>query len=314
MVPQVPSYLVAHTALFAYGLGSIDGLHDRLGEIRDNVQDTRGEVFARQTGSRQHHVSDVAPMDFGFGFRQLTQMLQVGGSIVNLTDQADSLRAGWALDRGTTTVTPRAPDGVSQTRYSAHGFSAWLTWQHHDGWYADAVVGAQRYRGAVDTDLRGRDVARLRANGRLLSVETGYPFSLGAHWSLEPQIQVSWQTLTFQPLRDKDNVVAALTDAQQLTTRLGLRLRRITEGRLLPYARMDVVGSTGGRGQAVFGTSGNDLTLAGGRAGRQLRMGAGLVANPRANLQLYGEGTWRTAIGNHGFRGWAGNLGVRLTF
>jgi outer membrane autotransporter protein len=300
--------------LFAYGLGTIDGLHDRLGEIRETHAGTRGEVFARQTGSRQHYASDVAPMDFGFGFRQSTQMLQVGGSILSLTENTDSLRAGWALDRGTTTVTPSAPDGVSHTRYSAGGFSAWLTWQRHDGWYVDAVAGAQRYRGAVDTDLRGRDVARLRANGRLLSVETGYPFSLGAHWSLEPQIQVSWQTLTFQPLRDKDNVVAALTDAQQLTTRLGARLRRTTNGRLIPYARVDLVGSTGGRGHAVFDTPGDELTLAGGQAGRQLRMGAGLVANPLANLQLYGEGTWRTAIGSHGFRGWAGNLGVRLSF
>lgn len=314
VVPQVPSYLAAHTALFAYGLGAIDGLHDRLGEIRKNPTGTRGEVFVRQTGSRQHYASDVAPMDFGFGFRQSTQMLQVGGSIVSLSENTDSLRAGWALDRGTTTITPRAPDGVNQTRYSAHGFSAWVTWQCHDGWYVDAVVGAQRYRGAVDTDLRGRDVARLRANGRLLSVETGYPFSLGAHWSLEPQMQVSWQTLTFQPLRDKDNVVATLGDAQQLTTRLGARLRRTTDGRLTPYARVDVVGSTGGRGHAVFDTPGDDVTLAGGRAGRQLRVGAGLAANPWANVQLYGEGTWRTAIGNHGFRGWAGNLGVRLSF
>jgi len=314
VVPQVPSYLVAHTALFAYGLGSIDGLHDRLGEIRDNPLGTRGEVFARQTGSRQHHVSDVAPMDFGFGFRQSTQMLQVGGSIVNLTDQTDSLRAGWALDRGTTTVTPHAPDGVSQTRYSAQGFSAWVTWQQHDGWYVDAVVGAQRYRGAVDTDLRGKDIARLRANGRLLSVESGHPFQLGADWSLEPQVQLSWQTLTFQPLRDKDNVVAALGDAQQLTTRLGARLRHTTNGQWIPYARVDIVGSTGGRGHAVFDTPGDDMIFAGGRAGRQLRAGAGLVSNPWANVQLYGEGTWRTAIGSHGFRGWAGNLGIRVSF
>lgn len=314
VVPQVPSYLVAHTALFAYGLGAIDGLHDRLGEIRENPADTRGEAFVRQTGSRQHYASDVAPVNFGFGFRQSTQMLQVGGSVVSLTEDNDSLRAGWALDRGTTTVTPRAPDGVSQTRYSAQGFSAWVTWQQHDGWYVDAVIGAQRYRGAVDTELRGREVARLRANGRLLSMESGYPFRLGTDWSLEPQVQLSWQTLTFQPLRDKDNVVAAPSDAQQLTTRLGARLRRTTNGRWIPYARVDAVGSTGGRGHAVFATPGDDMILAGGRAGRQLRAGAGLVANPWANVQLYGEGTWRTAIGSHGFRGWAGNLGIRVSF
>ncbi|MFK2871899.1 autotransporter outer membrane beta-barrel domain-containing protein, partial [Dyella lipolytica] len=173
--------------------------------------------------------------------------LQLGGSILGWTGDKSSLRAGWAADAGTTTVTPqRTSIGGSSTKYKAHGASAWLTWQQDNGFYVDAIVGGESYNGKVSTDLRGSDVATIRAHGWTASVETGYPFQLGKGWTIEPQAQLMYQSLVFNDVVDKDNLAVKLGDVGQATYRLGARLTKSDNATFSPYLRADYINTVGG--------------------------------------------------------------------
>jgi outer membrane autotransporter barrel domain len=319
VVPQLPSYLVAPVALQNYGNLLNDGLHQRLGEIRESTYGASvgGEVFARYVGSQLSYTRNLSFQRYGYDFDQQINALQIGGGIVSLDNDAGSLRGGWALDSGTTRVTPSAADGSSRAKYYANGGSAWVTWQHGaSSLWIDGVLSATRYHGDVSTDLRGEDVGKLRAQGWTMSVETGLPLPLGGDWTVEPQFQVRVQRLSVSDFRDKDGLDIDLGTSTQITTRLGAQVARVANPVFSPYGRFDLLHTVGGN-PALMASS--EAWNAGdrfqtGRAGNSVRVAAGLTSQLTDHVQLYGEGNWQQRVGGYGLRGWAANAGVRVTF
>jgi outer membrane autotransporter protein len=318
LVPQMPSYIAAPTALLNYGDSMIDTLHQRLGEIRDvTPSDPHGcELFVRYIGSEQRYSSNLGFADYGFGFYQQINALQLGGSIVSWTTDTSSLRAGWAFDKGTTRITPNAPDGASAGRYDAHGVSAWMTWQQANGVYVDAVLGGERYQGDVDTQARDSAVANLRAASWTASVEAGYPFALGAGWSLEPQAQLKHQSLTFNNFTDADGLYTQIDVGGLTTTRVGARLTKTDNARFSPYLRADFIRTTGGGSQIYTSSNAWDTSGAfnGGRLGNSYRLGAGATSQLTSHLALYGEASYLHGTDSYGLRGWQANMGLRFNF
>jgi outer membrane autotransporter protein len=322
VAPQVGSYVSSATALLGYGGQTLDTLHQRLGEIR-NVQskdngDLGGEVFARYIGTQYRYSSDQNFQQYGYNFDQQINTLQLGGSIMGWTGDKSSLRAGWAVDSGTTTVTPKATSiGGSSTKYNAHGASAWLTWQQDNGFYIDAIVGGDSYNGKVSTDLRGSDVAKIRAHGWTASVETGYPFQLGKGWAIEPQAQLMHQSLVFNDVTDQDGLNVKLGNVDQTTYRLGARLTKSDNAKFAPYLRADYINTIGNRQQVDITSSdwqNVQASFAGGRAGASYRLGGGATSQFTKNFALYGELDYQGSINSYGTSGWTANVGLCWNF
>lgn len=324
VAPQVGSYVSSATALLGYGGQTIDTLHQRLGEIR-NVQakdndDLGGEIFARYIGTQYKYSSDRNFNQYGYDFDQQINTLQLGGSIMGWSTDKSSIRAGWAVDTGSTTVTPKATSiGGSSTKYNAHGAQAWLTWQQDNGFYVDAIVGGENYNGKVSTNLRGSDVATIRAHGWTASVETGYPFQLGKGWALEPQAQLKYQSLVFKDVQDQDALNVKLGNVGQATYRLGARLTKSDNAKFSPYLRADYINTVGGRQQVdVTSSEWTDVqaSFAGGRAGASYRLGAGATSQftKSKKLALYGEVDYQGALNGYGTSGWTANVGLRWNF
>ncbi|SEV93883.1 autotransporter outer membrane beta-barrel domain-containing protein [Luteibacter sp. 329MFSha] len=318
VVPQLASYLSAPTALLTYGDAMADGLHERLGDLRDGAPDRPlgGDVFARLVGSQLRYTSNLSFRRYGYDFAQRLDALQLGGSIVAVDGDAGSLRAGWAAERGRTRVTPKAPDGDSSAEFRASGVSAWTTWRHESGFWVDGVVGARRYSGDIGTAWRGADVARLRANAWSMSIEAGMPVAVGGDWSFEPRMQAHHQSLAFHTFTDADGLDVTPGRSKQTRVRLGARVARMPGGRFAPYASVDVMRTGGGaRSTRVSGSpSGTTDAFGSGRSGDLWRVAAGAVSQLTDHVQVYGQGTYQHFVGSYGMRGWSGNLGVRVTF
>lgn len=318
LVSQMPSYITAPTALLNYGDAMIDTLHQRLGEIRDVTPSDPhgGELFVRYVGSQQRYASNLGFADYGFGFDQQINALQLGGSIVSWIVGTSSLRAGWAFDKGTTRVTPNAPDGASAGRYDAHGASAWITWQQANGFYVDAVLGGEHYQGDVDTQARNSAVANLKAASWTASVETGYSFALGRGWSLEPQMQLKHQSLTFNNFTDADGLYTQIDVGGLTTIRGGARLAKTDDARFSPYVRADVIHTAGGDSHIDTSSSAWDASGAfnGGRIGDSYRLGAGATSQLSSHLALYGEANYLHGTDSYGLRGWQASMGLRFNF
>ncbi|WP_170207555.1 autotransporter outer membrane beta-barrel domain-containing protein [Luteibacter pinisoli] len=318
VVPQLPSYMLAPMALQNYGNTLSDGLHQRLGEIRDSAYgvDVGGEVFARAIGSQLNYSRNLSFQRYGYDFDQQINALQVGGGIVAVDDDQGSIRAGWALDHGTTRVTPSAADGNSHAKYYANGGSIWVTYQHGSGLWVDGVLGVRRFQGDVSTDLRGGDVGRLRAQGWTMSVEVGKPLPLGGDWTVEPQFQFRAQQLNFRDFRDKDGLDIRLGNSVQTTSRLGIQVGRTANPVLAPYGRLDLIHTSNGNPTLSASSEAWNTgdTFQTGNTGNAYRVAAGATSQLTDHVQLYGEGTWQHYVGNYGLKGWSANVGVRVTF
>jgi outer membrane autotransporter protein len=318
VVPQVPSYLSAPAALLRYGDMMSDGLHQRLGDIRQgsSAGPLGGEVFARYLGGQLRYSSNLSFERYGYDFDQQVNALQLGGSLIALDSDNGTLRAGWAADRGTTRVTPNAADGNSTAKYRANGVSAWITWQHGDGLWVDGVLGSIRYRGDVGTDMRGADVGRIRANGWTMSVEAGLPIAIGGDWTVEPRFQLKHQQLAFRDFTDTDGLDIRLGTAKQTTAVLGGRISRTAQPRFMPYASVDVSHSSQGDPMATVSSEAANVRgrFGSGKVGNAYKLAAGVVSQVSDRVQLYGEGNYQHFVGGYGMRGWAGNVGLRVSF
>lgn len=314
VAPQVPSYLSAPAAAFAYADGMSTSLHERLGEIRDHAFEgsVGGEMFARYSGRSQRYSSDRAFKSYGYDFDENVEAWQFGGSIIGLDGDNGSLRAGVAIDHGRSTIVPRAMDGDSVTRLRVNGASAWVTWRNGNGFWTDWVVGQERMRGQTDTSLGGRGVGRVKATSTGISFAAGFPFRVATGWSIEPHLLVATQGLRFDPIRDQSGLDVKFGRGRYVTKTAGLSLFRHSEI-MAPFVRLDVR-STSGRG--VIRTSAGSNSAAtdfdGGRAGADYTLAGGLTTQLSARVQAFGEGAYRHYLGQGGFQGWSGNLGIRI--
>lgn len=318
VVPQLPSYLSAPAALLTYGDMMNDGLHQRLGDIRQSTSTdpVGGEMFARYLGGQLRYSSNLSFQRYGYDFDQQINALQLGGSLIALDGDNGSLRAGWAADKGTTRVTPEAADGNSSAKYHANGVSGWITWQQGNGFWVDGVIGATRYRGDVGTDLRSSDVGNVRAHGWTTSVEAGLPIAIGGDWTVEPRFQLKHQQLNFRDFTDEDGLAVQLGTAKQTSATLGGRITRTAQPHFMPYASLDLTHTS--NGDPMLDVSSETFNASdrfgSGRVGNSYRVAAGAVSQLGEHVQLYGEGTYQHFVGSYGMRGWAGNLGIRVSF
>jgi outer membrane autotransporter protein len=275
-----------------------------------------GEIFARYLGGQLHYSSNLSFQQYGYDFDQQVNALQVGGSLIALDGDNGTVRAGWAADHGTTRVTPKAADGNSSAKYNANGLSGWITWQQGNGLWVDGVIGSTRYQGDVGTDLRGGDVGRIHANGWTMSVEVGKPFALGNEWTVEPRFQLKHQSLNFRDFTDGDGLDVRLGTAKQTSATVGGRITRTANPVFMPYANLDLTHTSNGDPSADVSSADWDLSerFGSGRVGNSYRVAGGAVSQLSDHVQVYGEGTYQHFVGSYGMRGWAGNVGVRVTF
>ncbi|MGN6482594.1 autotransporter outer membrane beta-barrel domain-containing protein [Luteibacter sp.] len=313
--PQIPSYISAPAAAFAYADGMTTSLHERLGEIRDHAFEGSigGEIFARYSGRSQRYSTDRSFKSYGYDFDERVEAWQFGGSIIGLDGDNGSLRAGLAIDHGRSSIVPRAADGDSITRLRANGTSAWITWRSGDGFWIDSVVGQQRMRGTTDTSLGGRAVGRIEASATGVSLATGYPIRLGSEWSLEPHILLSGQSVRFAPIREASGMSVDISRNQYVTRSAGLSFLSHSEV-MAPFVRVDLR-STKGRGvvRTAIDASTTSADFSGGGLGAEYVVSSGLTTQLSPRIQLFGGGAYRHFIGRGGFQGWSGNLGLRMT-
>ncbi len=154
VTPQIPAYISAPVTLAYYNVSIIDDLHKRLGELRHEQSRTEGtgwEMFLRYIGSNMTYKTDVGFKQFGYDFDMDYNAMQLGGNLVRLDGEKDSLRGGVAWTRGNSRIRPDAADGFSSTSFDSNSIALYMTWQRQNGFYMDGVLSFDRHRGNTDT-------------------------------------------------------------------------------------------------------------------------------------------------------------------
>lgn len=316
LVPQGSSYLSAGMAMQNYSSFVTDNLRRRLGDLRQS--DAAGEnaavieSYARVIGARDKYRSNRGFQEYGYDFDQNSQAMQFGANWLALNDLRQRVRIGGAVTLGSSKVNTRA-SSAEQSKFSMDGRSVALTgtWTHSSGWYADGLLSFGRYSGPVSSNERGR-VGTLRGDSYDASVEVGRTIAFSSGLQIEPQFQLRSQTLRIRNFTDDDGVKAKFDNQQIWSGRVGVLASYTLSGTQSwsPYARVDLMHSTGGAG--TVNLSGKDYSP--GRVGSAARLAIGANGMLTRNLALYGEVAGQRRIGAYGFSGGDINLGVRYQF
>ncbi|KJV30424.1 autotransporter outer membrane beta-barrel domain-containing protein [Luteibacter yeojuensis] len=314
VTPEIPAYLSASSASLSYADSMTDGLHQRMGELRDSdfAGDVGTEWFLRQHQAKERYTSNRSFSQYGYNFDQSADYVQFGGSLVALDGDNGALRAGWAIDHGTTAITPRAVDGYSVTRLKSNGFSAWLTWKHGTGLWVDTAISSHRLRGGTDTAVSGRQVSKQSLAVGSISAEMGFPITLSPSWTIEPRALAAYRSVSINKVAGRNGLAVDGAHGSYGRYSAGISLIRHDE-KFTPYARVNVEASTG-RGVAIKARA-NDVEaqFVSGAPGASYVTSAGFSVRLGERIRMFGESAYRHYIGRGGFQGWSTNMGLRMT-
>jgi len=323
VISQVPAYVSAPVGLAYYSAAIVDDLHKRLGELRHQQTlpaGDGGELFVRYIGANLTYNTDRSFRDFGYDMDIDYSAVQIGGNLIRLDGEQDSLRGGVAFTRGNTRLRPDAADGFSSTTFDSDSLAFYGTWQRNNGFYLDGVLSFDRHRGETDI-AQQREVANIKGHGWNASLEGGYPWLFANGVRLEPQAQLMVMQLDMSNFTDKTNTKVSYDRYNQTIGRLGARLDRSWSDDSLrqytPYLRANYYRGWGKDAKTRISAADNDRlgnTFGSGGFGQMAEAGAGGTVTFKNAVSLYTEVDYRHELDGNGAKGWRYNVGVRWQF
>ncbi|MDZ3992218.1 autotransporter outer membrane beta-barrel domain-containing protein [Pseudomonas sp. Teo4] len=315
--PEVPVYAAAPRGAAIIARQALGTFHQRQGDQQllsnqGGLSASWGQAYGGTL--RQHWSGTVSPSLDGdlYGFKvgqDLYAVLNdnsyrqhVGVYVSHSRLEADVKGFALALE----------DRSVGDLKLDGDSLGAYWTLVGPQHWYVDAVL---QY-----TDLDGRarsnrgDKLNIDGNAWTASLESGYPFTISEHWTLEPQAQLIAQKVSLDSANDSVSHISH--DAQvELTGRLGARLEGSFAGssaRLLqPYAQLNLWHGDGGRDTLTF--DGVDKIKTDYRY-TSAQLEAGLVAQVNAALSLHGGVQYSTNLDSRQQEASGVNLGMRWQF
>ncbi|WP_375644080.1 MULTISPECIES: autotransporter outer membrane beta-barrel domain-containing protein [unclassified Bartonella] len=308
VVPQLPTYLFLPNALFYAGLMDLTMQNKELESMGSASHsswkdDEKTAFFVRGYGGSHHYTSNLSAFEYGYGAELDYTALEAG----ILLKEIESLysRAFFGM-MGTYGSLSLQPQNVAQSKKST--FDKWSvavygSLQHDTGFYMDGVFSYGLFRGDVLTFARGKVVA-LKGKQFSGSLTSGRTFATRYKGVIfEPQIQIVYQHLQFNPAYDVDNIDVDLGKFHQWVGRVGGRLSKTLnvseEGRVVSfYSKLSYLHSFEDKQFVSFK---NDFQL--GFFGSFLEAGLGFNARLSSKLSLYGDLTYQHKFKKVGFSG-----------
>ncbi|MHB2263984.1 autotransporter family protein [Aliihoeflea sp. PC F10.4] len=191
----------------------------------------------------------------------------------------------------------------------AFNFGGYWTRIGPTGWYIDTVLMGSHFGGHVNSV----DGERIGISGRgfTASVEGGVPFVLSPGWTLEPQAQLIWQSVSLSDRADRFSTVSFNAD-DTVTGRIGARLNGVyemEEATLRPYLKANLWHDFGSDHVADFAAT-PIVTQTG---GTRLELGAGIVTDFSTTVSAFATAGYTTALsGDTDGHSISGTVGLRL--
>ncbi len=220
---------------------------------------------------------------------------ETGRLIGGVTGQYGKARGDVASDHG---------DGKIDTQ--GWGLGGTLTWYEDTGFYADLQAQAMWY----DSDLTSATAGQPLVNGNKgfgygFSAEAGRRIDLDNYWSLTPQAQLIWSSVTFDRFKDTWEASVSSRNGDSLNARLGLSADyrnawrdahgRISRNSVYVIANLYQELTGGGSGRVTV--AGVDFEAEAERTWGGLGAG-GTLTWADDKYALYGEGSLNTSLSN----------------
>ncbi|MEN3931050.1 autotransporter outer membrane beta-barrel domain-containing protein [Microvirga sp. W0021] len=204
---------------------------------------------------------------------------------------------------------------IDMDNYTIGGY-----WTHldADGWYTDAVVQATWY------ETKARSIYGLKEDtdgfGIIASLEGGYKFDLGNNYTIEPQVQIAYQNLSFDKIYDGHGYFD-MSGGDSLRGRIGARLTKEwnteendqkSPRKIKAWLRGNIWHEFMARTKTTV-TDVNGLNPVSVRSplnGTWGEIGVGVSGQVSDRMTLFATGAYNRSLDNKGYEAWDGRLGA----
>ncbi|MBB4076800.1 outer membrane autotransporter protein [Bartonella fuyuanensis] len=308
VVPQVPTYLLLTNTLFHAGLMDMTAQNKTLMTMRnafhsswkDNEQTA---FFLHAYGGSHHYTSNLSSFEYGYGAELDYTAFEVGILLNEIENSQNRTFFGVLGNYGNLSLYPQNVEQSKESAFDKWSVAAYGSLQHDAGFYIDGVLSYSLLKGDVLTLARGKVVA-LKGKQFSGSLTSGRTFAIGyKDIVFDPQVQVVYQHLQFNPARDIDDLEVNLGKFHQWVGRVGGRLSKMLNvsegGRVVSfYSKLSYLHSFEDKQFVSFK---KDFQL--GAFGSSLEAGLGFNARLSSKLSLYGDMTYQHKLKKVGFSG-----------
>ncbi|WP_375626605.1 autotransporter outer membrane beta-barrel domain-containing protein [Bartonella sp. MU37NMGALS] len=319
VVPQVPTYLLLPNALRHIGLMNVNNQNKRLESLRiasGGLLESREKplFFVSGYGGNHRYTSNLSALEYGYGGELGYNAIEAGVLLKAIENMYGSTSFGIIGAYERFSLQPLNVEQSQKSTFDKWSVTAYGGMQHDAGFYVDGLVSHGLFKGDVLTTARGK-TATLKGNPLSASLIAGKTFMVGENgFVFDPQVQVVYQYLQFNKVRDVDGFDIELGKLHQWIGRVGGRLTK----RLVATDKAQVV-SFYGKLHLAHGFEGKQFmhfkdAFQLGSFGSSLETGLGFNAQLSQNFALYSDLVYQHKLTKAGFSGTSFSGGLRYHF
>ncbi|WP_455481734.1 autotransporter outer membrane beta-barrel domain-containing protein [Bartonella sp. B35(2025)] len=319
IVPQVPTYLLLPNALFHAGLMDISNQNKQLETMRTasggmlEVHENPA-LFLRGYGGSYSYTSNLSALEYGYGGDLDYNGMKAGVLLKTIENTDSAISFGVMGSYGKLSLQPLDVEKSQKSAFDKWSITAYGSMQHDVGFYVDGLLSYGLLKGDVLTLSRGK-TATLKGNPLSVSLTGGQSFAAGYEGLVfDPQVQVVYQHLQFDKVRDIDNFDIEMGKLDQWLVRVGGRLTKThteLEGvrDVSFYGKINLAHSLGNK-QTVHFKDAFQL----GSFGSSVEAGLGVNIKLLSNFALHGDFIYQHKLSKAGFSGTTFSGGLRYQF
>ncbi len=319
VVPQVPTYLLLPNALRHLGLMNVSNQNQRLEALRiasGSLLESRENplFFVRGYGGNHRYTSNLSALEYGYGGELDYNAVEAGVLLKAIENMYGATSLGIIGSYERFSLQPLNVEQSQKSTFNKWSVAAYGGMQHDTGFYVDGLVSYGLFKGDVLTTARGK-TATLKGNPLSASLTAGKTFMVGEDgFVFDPQVQVVYQYLQFNKVRDVDGFDIDLGKLHHWVGRVGGRLTKM----LVATDESQVV-SFYGKIHLSHGFEGKQFVhfkdaFQLGAFGSSLETGLGFNAQLSQNFALHGDLVYQHKLTKAGFSGTSFSGGLRYHF
>ncbi|WP_273789424.1 autotransporter outer membrane beta-barrel domain-containing protein [Bartonella sp. ML70XJBT] len=319
VVPQVPTYLLLPNALRHLGLMNVSNQNQRLEALRiasGGLLENREKplFFVRGYGGNHRYTSNLSALEYGYGGELDYNAVEAGVLLKAIENMYGTTSFGIIGSYERFSLQPLNVEQSQKSTFNKWSVAAYGGVQHDTGFYVDGLVSYGLFKGDVLTTARGK-TATLKGNPLSASLTAGKTFTVGEDgFVFDPQVQVVYQYLQFNKVRDVDSFDIELGKLHQWVGRVGGRLTKM----LVATDESQVI-SFYGKIHLSHGFEGKQFVhfkdpFQLGAFGSSLETGLGFNAQLSQNFALHGDLVYQHKLTKAGFSGTSFSGGLRYHF
>ncbi|EJF83313.1 autotransporter outer membrane beta-barrel domain-containing protein [Candidatus Bartonella washoeensis] len=319
VVPQVSTYLLLPNALFHTGLMNIGNQSKRLAALRIVSggllkSDETPAFFVRGYGGSNRYVSNLSALEYGYGGEFDYNAIEAGVLLQTTENAYGTASFGVIGSYEGFSLQPLDVEQSQKSKFDKWSVTAYGGMQHDAGFYVDGLLSYGLFKGDVLTLARGK-TATLKGTPLSASLTAGKALMIGDEgFVFDPQIQVVYQRLHFNKVRDIDKFDIEMGKLDQWVARIGGHLAKtltaIDDARVISfYGKLHLAHSFGAK-QFVHFKDAFQL----GAFGSSLETGLGFNAQLSPKFVLHGDLSYQHTLTKAGFSGTSFSGGLRYHF